>query len=182
MAKRPVHGFTVRSPQAPDFAFFISHVREDRDFATTLKTEVATISGRGGRRAPIQCFLDRHDWPIGNVPSEAIKDNLLRCEYMIPIVTPRFMEVNRGWVWYELAYSELIELQRNRRHPGVRYPYIAPIFRGVDALQILRTPLGMYWHRSLVDPFTLSTAAEAAMKVVDFYDQEARKRGDPSPS
>jgi hypothetical protein len=164
------------------YAFFISHVGEDAAEVRSLKAEIAGLSGRGGRRE-LSCYLDLHDWEAGHEPGRVIRDYLLQSEYMVAWITPAYLEASRrGWIWFEFAYAELIQLSLNAQQDfDVRYPYILPIFRGVPIQDIERSPLVNYWLPKLFNPAQDRTIPEVARTLVDFYDQEARKRGHIGP-
>jgi hypothetical protein len=177
MAKRRSPWHVERDSARLSYAFFISHVAEDSDAVRTLKAEVAGLSGRG--RAALTCYLDLHDWETVNEPSRVIRDNLLQSEYMVAWITPAYLEAGRrGWIWFEFAYAELIQLSLNAREGyGIRHPYIVPIFQGVPIEDIERSPLVNYWLLKLFNPAHHPTIPEVARMLVEFYDQEARKRG-----
>jgi hypothetical protein len=73
--------------------------------------------------------------------------------------------------------AELLELSRNYPHLGVRFPYIVPVFRGVLLDDVARTPLFAYWKRTLVDPSRRWGVRAIAQRLVEFYNQEANRRG-----
>jgi TIR domain len=178
MAKRRSPWHVERDPARLSYAFFISHVGEDADAVRSLKAEVAGLSGRGGR-PELSCFLDLHNWEAGHEPSQVIRDYLLRSEYMVAWITPAYLEASRrGWIWFEFAYAELIQLSLNARADfDNRHPYIIPVFRGVQIHDIQRSPLVNYWLPKLFNPDEDRTIPEVARTLVDFYDQEAMKRG-----
>ena len=178
MAKRSPPWFVRRDTTLPSYAFFISHVGEDAAEVASLKAEIEAYSGRGGRR-PLVCFLDVHNWPIGNVNSGVIREHLLRSSHMVAWVSPAYLATNRGWVWMELAYAELIELSMNLGSFDLRHPYVVPIFREMTVERLERTPWLAYWQRQLLAPNQEHSVTEIARKLVDFYDQEARKHADP---
>lgn len=159
------------------YAFFISHVGEDSAEASQLKNEIANISSRGGR-PPLDSFLDVYNWPLGNDIRVAIRENLRQSQYMIAWITPEFVKTKRGWIWFEMAYAELQEETLNDPSPSLKYPFIIPVFQGVKFRQVERTPLLRYWERSLLTPLGRPNPIDQiAGKLVDFYDQEARRRG-----
>ena len=177
MAKRRPEWFVSSDAAAARYAFFISHVGEDAAEVKELKAEIQALSGKGGR-TPIDCFLDRHDWPGGNNNTAVMRDHLLQSRHMVLWVTPGYLQSRRGWVWMELAYAELLELSFNFGQFGRRYPYIVPVFRGVTVEQTDRTPLVDYWSVKLAPPDAAFSIREVAAKLVDFHEQEARKRGE----
>ena len=163
------------------YAFFISHVSEDTDQVRKLKSKIASISRRGGGEA-LDCFLDFDCWLKGNVSSEVIKESLLKSEYLVCWITPAYLRNRRGWIWMEFAYAELLELSLNYRELGTRFPYIVPVFQGVTMRQADRTPLHAYVHRNLPGPLgKTSPIPTIARELVDFYDQERRRRSGPGP-
>ena len=176
MAKQKRPAWYVPRPETdPPYAFFISHVAEDAPDVQQLKVEIEAYSGRGGR-AGLRCFLDVTTWPGGNENSEVIREALLRSEHMVPWVTRNYLNAQRGWVWLELAYSELIELSMNVENLDIRHPYLVPIFRGITVAEVERTPLLSYWQRKLLLSSDPASVREVAMMLVDFREQEAFKR------
>jgi hypothetical protein len=157
------------------YAFFISHVTEDAEDAKKLKAEIQGISGRGGRPA-VDCFIDKHNWLAANENTAVIREFLVKSAHMLCWVTPTYLAKQRGWVWVELAYAELIELSMNLKKFAVQTPYVVPLFRGVDVQQIARTPLHDYWQRNLVLPNQDPSLAEIARKLVDYHEQELSKK------
>lgn len=180
MAKaRPV--WQARLPTGPlPFAFFVSHVREDDEAVMELAAEIRSQSGAGGHPA-LECFLDVDRWPLGNDILPAIKDSISQSEYLLVWATPAYLRNDRGWVWMELAYAELLE--RGLNLPGTRrpLPYIVPVFQGVTVRQVSRTPLLNYWHRSLFAGGRKRPIKYLVQKLVAFYQQEARKRASARP-
>jgi len=179
MAKRTPPWYVRRNAPPFRYALFIAHVAEDAGAVAQLKAEIDAYSGRGGR-APLSCFLDVHNWPIGNVNTAAIRENLLQSAHLVAWISPIYLATQRGWVWVELAYAELIELSMNLGKFGVRHPYLVPVFKGVTLAQVERTPWLAYWERKLLLPDQDHPTAELARKRVDFYEQEVLKQQLPS--
>ena len=164
-------------PSRRKYAFFISHVSEDSAEARELKTEIANLSSRGGR-TPLDSFLDVYNWPLDNDIRGAILENLHQSRYMIAWITPEFIKTKRGWIWFELAYAEWQEEILNEPGERRKFPFIIPVFQGVKIAQIARTPLLRYWERSLLTPLgRRNPIDQIAGKLLDFYDQEERRRG-----
>jgi hypothetical protein len=182
MAKRRSPWHVERDFTRLSYAFFLSHVGEDADAVRALKTEVAGLSGKGGRRE-LSCFLDLHNWEASNEPGKVIRQYLLRSEYMVAWITPAYLEAGRrGWIWFEFAYAELIQSSLNAREDfDEHHPYIIPVIRGVRIQDIERSPLVNYWLPKLFRPDEDPTIPEIARTLVDFYDQEAKKRGPAKP-
>src|SRR5262245_45655321 len=128
-----------RDPDVLRYAFFISHVREDAEEVARLKAEIVGYSGRGGR-PPLACFLDLHDWSIGNENSSVIRLNLLESAHLVAWISPSYLATSRGWVWMELAYAELIEQSLNLGSIGLQHPYIVPVYRQLSVQLLERTP------------------------------------------
>jgi hypothetical protein len=157
------------------YAFFVSHVTEDAAEIKALTAAIVATSGRGGR-APLACFLDKHNWLVGNDNPTTIRDCLLQSQHMICWVTPAYLANQRGWIWMELAYANLLETSINLQNFGVRLPYVVPIFRGAAVEQVAQTPLHEYWQRNLVPPGQSPSVEAIARKLVDYYDQEQAKQ------
>jgi hypothetical protein len=177
MPKKRPPWYVRRDPAAIHYAFFIFHVGEDADAVGELKTAVDAYSGRGGR-PPLTCFLDVQNWPGGNVSSEVIREYLYQSAHMIAWISPAYLVNTRGWIWMELAYAELIELSNNFDYLGVRKPFIVPVFHNVTVDLIQRTRWVDYWSRQVVIPNQQHSVTDIAHKLVDFHEQEERKRED----
>jgi hypothetical protein len=159
--------------QPHDFAFFISHVNEDAAEVAELKAAIQGASGRG--RRSLDCFLDKHNWELGNPNKRVIRDNLMKSDHLLLWVTPAFLRSRRGWTWLELAYAELIEEQLNF---GKAYNlmFIVPVFRSVKLTQVQRTPLLDYWQRQIFAPKEAVPLRQIAARLFEFHRQEADKR------
>jgi len=162
-----------------EFAFFVSHVSEDIDevgrFANALQDAFALAGG-----LPIQaCFLDVDDWEIGNPPKAVIRKKLAASQFFLGWVTPHYLNAaNRGWVYLELAYAELIELSR-QPVLDVEFPFVVPVFRNVLPDDIQRTPWLDYLPRE-VERSQIAESIDEYLerlvpKLISFYEQETRK-------
>ncbi len=97
-------------------------------------------------------------------------------------ITPAYLDAGRrGWIWFEYAYAELVELSLNVGKFEPQFPFILPIFRSVTSRDVERTPLIKYWQRNPFRADQPPTTVEVARTLVDFYDQEGRKRAGLSP-
>jgi len=175
VARRSLPWFVRRDVTTHTHAFFLSHVAEDAAEIADLKAAIEGYSGRGARTS-LRCFVDVQNWQIGNDNGTVIRDRLLHSDHMVCWVTPSYVATTRGWVWMELAYAELIELSMNIAQFGLRAPFIVPVFYNVGIAQIERTPLLAYWQRQLAYTQQSPDIAEIARKLVDFHEQELRKR------
>ena len=173
--KSPWH--VERPPDLP-YAFFISHVREDAEAVRSLKSEMILRSGEGGRRE-LACYLDETNWEIGNDPCGVIRANLLKSEYMVAWITSAYLAASRrGWIWYEFAYAELIELSLNTSRFGTEFPFILPIFHIPITEDVQHSPLANYWVRRPLAGIEAPSPAQVAQKLISFYYQELfHKRG-----
>lgn len=168
--------FVHRDPAAIRYAFFISHVGEDKKAVRQLKKEIARYSRDQGLSI-LDCFLDVENWGVANDPLPVIRENLYASDFTVLWVTPAYLENARGWVWIELAYGNLLELSFN--YPGHsidRFPLVVPVFRNVELEDIKRTPLLSYWQRQLFPTGRRVGVKRIAHRLVDFYEQEMNKR------
>jgi hypothetical protein len=167
--------FVRRDPAFVRYSFFISHVGEDSKDVKQLKAEIEAYSSRGGR-PPLSSFLDVQNWPGGNENSEVIRDYLLQSGHVVAWISPDYLKNDRGWIWMELAYAELIELSINIDYLDMHEPFVIPVFRDVRVELVQRTPWLRYWQRQLTTPNQECSVEEIAHKLVDFHEQELRKR------
>ena len=175
---RPAPPWSVRRDAGSiRYGFFVSHVAEDEADSLQLKAEIEAYSGRGGRMA-LTCFLDAQNWPKGNPSGMVMRDYLRRSAHMVAWISPGYLASTRGWVWMELAYAELIELNMNHGHDGLYRPFIVPVFRNVKVEHLARTPWLGYWDRQVVTPNQEHPIPEIALQLVDFHEQEAQKRAE----
>jgi hypothetical protein len=135
-----------------EYGFFVSHVSEDsadvKRFADALDKEFAAAGG-----LPVQtCFLDIHDWDLGNPATAVIRRKLAASQFFVGWVTPHYLDhARRGWAWFELAYAELIELNL-QASPDKEFPFVVPIFRDVSVDELSRTPWLDYHSRIIERP------------------------------
>jgi hypothetical protein len=170
------HAWHIELPPREDlaYAFFLSHVGEDKGPVLELKAEIERLSVSGGGAA-LRCFIDVHDWKSWNDLTAVIRHTLPYSAHMLIWITPNYLKNKRGWVWVEFAYAELLE--RNLSLSQVdRYPFIVPIFRRVTVRSIERTPLLPYWERRIERPGESLPPPDLAAKLIDFHQRERRKR------
>jgi hypothetical protein len=173
----PKFPWRILPPAAPKYAFFLSHVSEDKPEVERLRSLILDRSSAGGR-LPLACFLDATDWPQGNRFIGAIRELALESQYMVMWVAPRFLEQSsRGWAWIEFAYADLIHQARRVNHPDVLNPYLLPLFQGVKLADIERTPLIDYWQQSLLRHDEVDPVPAAADRLVAFHEQQVRRFG-----
>jgi hypothetical protein len=148
-----------------EHSFFFSHVREDLEDVRQLKQ---LVDRRKRSSVPaLPSFLDFDDWPHGKPTAPAIREKLCHSEFLVVWVTPHYLSSNRGWIWFELAYGQLIEQSLNLGRSDWVFPYVFVIFRNVVVEEIAQSPLLEYWNRSLVpahEPLVLTEIAERLVK------------------
>ncbi|HEY2415310.1 MAG TPA: toll/interleukin-1 receptor domain-containing protein [Pirellulaceae bacterium] len=161
-----------------EFVFFVSHVMEDNDevlwFANALEDRFRFLG------IPIKaCFLDVQDWEHGNPPKDLIRRKLAASHFFLGWISPNYLKAaKRGWVWFELAYAELIELSR-QPSVDIKFPFILPVLRNVSVRQIGRTPWLAYVQREIersrrgekIEDFV----ERLVSKLVAYYSQEINK-------
>ena len=81
---------------------FLSHCAEDR--AQLVQPIYEALENR--KYLP---WLDRHDYPRGRDPFAALRDGILSCRHVVPIITANSLTQGRGWTSVEIAYSELLQ-------------------------------------------------------------------------
>lgn len=162
-----------------EYAFFVSRVSEDSAEVVQFRDAIIKAFKAAGGLALQPCFLDVHDWDVGNPPTAVIRRKLAASQFFIGWVTPDYLEhARRGWPWFELAYAEIIELNRQPL-PDVEFPYVVPVFRGVSAADISRTPWQDYLSREIVKSLphedTKAYIDRLVPRLVAYYAQEMRK-------
>ena len=155
------------------YSSFISHVSGDVQSARRLAAEISALSVRDGLPA-LTCFLDVHNWRPGVEPRKNIQEALLASEHVVVWATPKYLaELGRGWVWYELAYADLIDqtmqYDLSEKTPLRAYPFVIPILRGVVIEDVARTPLCDYWQRSIHRPDRRPAISEVARLLIETY-------------
>jgi hypothetical protein len=171
---RRVWHLELPPPAQLKYAFFLSHVGEDKDTVLALKAEIERRSTSAGGIG-LRCFIDIYDWQSWNDLTAVIRDDLSCSAHMVIWITPKYLSNKRGWVWVEFAYAELLE--RNWSLGQVdRYPFIVPIFRGLTLRSLERTPLLSYWERRVEQPRQPLSIPDLAAKLIDFHQREKGKR------
>jgi hypothetical protein len=156
------------------YAFFLSHVSEDKPFVLRVK-QLLEPRLRRARARLADCFLDTKNWQRGRPALSVLQDAIAISAHFAVVVTPEYLQASRrGWTWIEFAFGYLIEKSRQRLDPDLD-PFIVPIFRGVTAENLGRTPLVEFWHSNLLQPgddWTPAVVAEHLAK--SFFDAEAK--------
>lgn len=121
-------------------------------------------------------------WTTGNLaicPSDVLRRNLLGSQFFLGWVTPQYLESGRrGWVWFEMAYAEQIELDQQPKKE-LLFPFIQPVFRDVDMEVLKDTPWLSYYQRT-IEPFKKRQGLAAYLdrfvpRLLKFYQQELKK-------
>jgi len=170
----------VHPPEVPEYNFFLSHVREDKPDVIRLKSEISSLSGRQGRN-PLKSFLDTHDWTQIRNNTQVIRESLRVSEFFLAWITPDYIGNNRGWVWLEWAYAELLELSQNHHRFEVELPFIIPVFVGVRLAGLERSPILRYWERGIRIEASGDSVKAIAKKIVEFHADEQRRRSGTTP-
>ncbi|MDX1966715.1 MAG: hypothetical protein SFV23_06045 [Planctomycetaceae bacterium] len=159
-------------------SFFISHVREDLTNVRRLKRSLDRRIRLSSPHVP-PCFLDCDDWPHGKPTAPAIRDALGASEFPVVWVTPRFMNSSRGWIWFELAYGQLIEQSLNLGRPDWALPYVLAVFREIDIESVAPSPLLEYWGRSVVAAHESLNVAKIAERLAKVRTRHLPERNSP---
>lgn len=98
-----------------EFHVFLSHCAEDRErFVIPLQKEL--------ERRQITAWLDRHHYPLGTSPHEALREGLLKCRHIIYLITRETLKQARGWVAVEKTFGEMI--QSRFRHEEIELSHV----------------------------------------------------------
>ena len=81
---------------------FLSHCAEDRE--QLVQPIYNALENR--KYLP---WLDRHDYPRGRDPFAALRDGILNCRHVVPIITENFLAQGRGWTGIEATYADLLQ-------------------------------------------------------------------------
>ena len=161
------------------FHAFLSHCAEDRE---RLVLPVQKLL----RERDILSWVDWHHYPSGRDPSEALREELLRCRHVVFLITPAMLRQGRGWTAMENAYTGLV--QQVLRFGGIEIAHVAlPLFfvdrsDGRPARSVWRTLVDrgvFYDSRSRAKPRMALWAAERITEFVlreQFWGQAVGER------
>lgn len=156
-------------------SFFISHVQEDESEVQELRR---VLDARLGSQCPSAnpCFLDIDDWPKGRRSLAVIRERLLASQFLVAWISSKYLKNQRGWIWYEAAYGQLIEASFNYRQFDLPNPFVVPVYRNVTLRQVERTPWLDFWSRRLFTKTRSLSISEIADGLVEFYLREMAYR------
>jgi TIR domain len=151
---------------------FLSHCAEDRDRLVQPVFEALENS----RYFP---WFDRHHYPAGQGPFEALREGIIHCRHIVCFITARFLSQGRGWNSVENGYSHL--LQENLRFGSLELCHIQlPLFFVPHNHGILqRSARGPLIHRGRLYPAGRvdgGAVSWAAQEITNFIGRE-EKRG-----
>jgi hypothetical protein len=116
---------------------FLSHSAEDRD---GLVVPVYRELERRG----VAAWIDRHHYPLGRDPIEALQEELLKARHVAYFVTPSTLQQGRGWTAAERAFAATVQ-QRLRDCTEIAHVEIPLLFIDRNDERFLRSvwnPLG----------------------------------------
>lgn len=147
---------------------FLSHCAEDRDRLVLPVFQAL-------EKAAYFPWLDKHHYPAGQDPYEALREGVVRCRHVVYFVTANFLAQGRGWNSIENAYSNL--LQANLHEHGIELCHIqCPlVFLPKSHATLARSGWGPLVHRArFYGPSRVDGGAVdwAAQQIVDFIRQE----------
>jgi hypothetical protein len=172
----PLPPWLVRhDPLAARFAFFLSHVSEDKPDVRVLKQEVEERLINFGCRLQ-QCYLDETDWSDCCPPAAQIQDAIFDSAHFVIWITPNLLKRSRrGWTWLEFAFAYQIE--RSRQALGEAFtPLIVPVFRKFSLKKLARTPLHDYLQRGLPNASKNVPIRDIAERLAKFFQEQDRAR------
>lgn len=160
-------------PDEQRYAFFLSHVSEDKSFMLRVKQLLEPRLRRAGARLDA-CFIDAKNWRRGRPALSVLQEAILTSAHCTVLVTPDYLQASRrGWTWIEFAFAYLIDKSRQGLEPDVA-PFIVPIFRGVAIEDLGRTPLVEFWNSNLIGVGDDDSPAAVAEYLADYFiDAEA---------
>lgn len=82
----------------------ISYSHKDKKFANTLKKALI--------RYNLSVFLDEHEMQVGEDIAARLRNEIMRCDFVIIIITPNSIESN--WVNWEIDFALNWELTENK--------------------------------------------------------------------
>ena len=99
---------------------FIAHCQENRE---TLAIPIY----RALQALDVAAWLDRYDYPEAALDEfQSLRDAILKCRFVVYLVTEESLDQGRGWQAIERAYGEL--LQRNLAFESPFLPVELPLF------------------------------------------------------
>jgi hypothetical protein len=118
---------------------FLSHSAEDRD---ALVVPVYRELERRG----IAAWIDRHHYPLGRDPIEALQEELLKARHVAYLITPSLLGQGRGWTAAERAFAAMVQQRLRHDGPEIAHVELPLLFVPYDDQTFLRS----VW-RSLAD-------------------------------
>lgn len=99
---------------------FLSHCAEDRGWLVNPLYEHLAA-------ARVIPWIDRHDYPLGTDPFEALREGVLKCRHMVFLITLAMLDQGRGWANLEKCYAGI--LQDNLRLESMELAHVElPLF------------------------------------------------------
>jgi hypothetical protein len=100
---------------------FLSHCAEDRDRL------IRPINDKLQNEHDLIPWFDEHHYPSGQGSFEALRESILKCRHVVPLVTAAFLAQGRGWNSVENAFASL--LQENLRFSSLELCHVQlPLF------------------------------------------------------
>jgi hypothetical protein len=153
---------------ACQFHVFLSHCDEDRQWlAYPLFDRLETLG--------VSPWIDRHDYPLGMDPFEALREGILRCRHIIYLVTLAMLNQGRGWPVVEKTYAGL--LQGGLTEAGLELSHVElPLFFvPVGAASLTRSVWNSLRYRGRFAPTETNHVEWAAQQILRFVvDEKAR--------
>lgn len=92
--------WTISHFPACQFHVFLSHCDEDRQWLA-LRERLEALG--------ISAWVDRHHYPAGMTPFEALREAILKCRHVVYLVTEAMLSQGRGWSVVEKSYAGLLQ-------------------------------------------------------------------------
>ncbi len=94
--------WTVSNWPPCEFHVFLSHCAEDRD-------RLVIPVYRELERLDLIPWIDRHHYPAGHDPFDALREQIASCRHVVYFVTPAMLRQGRGWAAVERCIASIIQ-------------------------------------------------------------------------
>lgn len=94
--------WTIANWPPCEFHVFLSHCAEDRD-------RLIIPVYRELLRQNVIPWIDRHNYPAGHDPFDALREQIISCRHVVYFVTTAMLKQGRGWTAVERSIASIIQ-------------------------------------------------------------------------
>lgn len=153
---------------ACQFHVFLSHCDEDRQWLVfPLRVRLQTLG--------ISAWVDRHHYPAGTTPFEALREAILKCRHVVYLVTEAMLGQGRGWSVVEKSYAGLMQDSLTESGLELSHVELPLFFLSMHNAALPRAVWNSLRYRGRFAPGDVDHVAWAAEQIGRFVaDEKAR--------